>query len=235
MKNSDIYLEGCLYAKYMPDLEIKNLESGVSLLSPEQKETLAKLKALSKELKNARYAVGKNPENRTASQEEKLRVIEANSPELHAAYRLKEELRLILHLRDAEGAADELDRWIERARNSGLEPFVKLADKIARHRENILNSIKYQANSSQSESCNALIKSLIRIGKGFRNLANLTALILLKCSQIVIPLANRFQLTAEQRLERVNKAREYRLRREAQRRRDAQDGAEPTGNAAACP
>ena len=28
MKNSDIYLEGCLYAKYMPELKVKNLESG---------------------------------------------------------------------------------------------------------------------------------------------------------------------------------------------------------------
>ena len=28
VKNSDIYLEGCLYTKYMSDLKVKNLESG---------------------------------------------------------------------------------------------------------------------------------------------------------------------------------------------------------------
>ncbi|MBQ7606598.1 MAG: transposase [Desulfovibrionaceae bacterium] len=85
---------------------------------------------------------------------------------------------------------------------------MSLQTKLLGHRQNIRNAIKYQANSSQSERCNALIKTLIRIGKGFRNLANLTALILLKCSQVVIPLAN---TSSRERLELINRAREYRL------------------------
>ena len=125
-------------------------------------------------------------------------------------------------MRDEKEAADELDRWIDRA-------LLSLQTKAQ------TEYIKYHANSSQSESCNALIQALIRIGKGFRNLANLTALILLKCSQLVIPLANRFQLTSEQKLELRNRAREYRLRREAERRRAAQERGDPAGNAAACP
>ncbi len=59
---------------------IKNLNRLSLFLTKEQQETLKKLKKFDGELKNPRYAVGKNPENRTENQEEKLRMIEANSP-----------------------------------------------------------------------------------------------------------------------------------------------------------
>lgn len=184
-------------------------------LPPEKQEYLQQLKKNQKLLKNARYAVCKNPENRTESQNDKLLMIATNSPELYAAYKVKERLRAIIHLRTVSVAEAEIDRWIKDARASKLEPFVTLADKIARHKQNLLNTIELQANSSQSESCNAKIQAMIRIAKGFRNLDNLIALIMLKCSDLVIPLKNRPQLTQEQLSEMRRKAKEYRERRAA--------------------
>ena len=181
----------------------------------DKQEALLKLKNLSGELKNARYAVTKNPENRTACQNDKLNLIAASAPNLYKAYELKESLRQIAHMHVADGAEHEIDLWIERASESGLAAFATLAEKISRHKQNLLNSIRFGANSSQSESCNALIKSLINIGRGFRNLDNLSALIFLKCSRIVVPLKNRPQYTAEQRDELRRKAKEKRQRRAA--------------------
>lgn len=95
-------------------------------------------------------------------------------------------------MKDKNLAIIELNKWIKEAKNSGLNPMKELAEKIEnRHYENIVNAITYQANSSKSESTNAIIQGLIRIAKGFRNIKNMIALIYLKCSNIVIPLCNR--------------------------------------------
>ena len=210
------------YIKMIKDLndgkKVKRINRLRNLLTPEQQEVLKKLKTIAKELKNARYAVGKNPENRTENQEEKLKVIEANSPTLYKGYELKEEIRQISHMSDVKSAEAELDRWVEKARNSGIPAFVRLAEKIVRHRENLLNTIRYGANSSQSESCNAKIKRIIRRAHGFRNLDNLSAMIYLECSDLVIPLPHRPHFTAEQIAENRRRAREYRQRREEARR-----------------
>ena len=196
----------------------KLINKALKCLPAEKQEALLKLKKLSGELKNARYAVTKNPENRTACQNDKLNLIAASAPSLYKAYELKESLRQIAHMRVVDGAEHEIDLWIERALESRLPAFVTLAEKISRHKPNLLNSIRFGANSSQSESCNALIKSLINIARGFRNIDNLTALIFLKCSRITVPLRNRHQYTAEQKDELRRKAKEYRQKREAAKR-----------------
>ena len=117
--------------------------------------------------------IGHNPENRTELQIEKIHMIENSYPDLYRAYQLKEGLRLILHIKDHELAKHELDIWIEKAKSCGLKPMSELADKIERHRTNILNSIQYQANSAKSESANTTIKYLIKLARGFRTLENL--------------------------------------------------------------
>ena len=59
---------------------------------------------------------------------------------------------------DADYAANELDRWISNANKSGVTPFITLAEKVSRHRDTILNSIKCRANSYESENCNCIDK-----------------------------------------------------------------------------
>ena len=85
--------------------------------------------------------------------------------------------------------------------------------KIQRHRENILNAVHFQANSSKSESTNTTIKGLIKVARGFRNLDNMIALIYLKCSDLLIPLNNRVQPSPEKRTAIRLKAAERRRKR----------------------
>ena len=187
--------------------------------STEHQKILNDLAQKAKDIKGARYALGHKPENRTESQTERLKLIENSYPDLYRAYQLKETLRLILHLKDCDLAADELDRWISEASACGLKPMEELAEKIQRHCQNIFNSIRFQANSAKSESTNTTIKSLIKMARGFRNLENMKALIYLKCSDLVIPLNNRPQPSAERRMEMRLKAAEQRRIREELRRR----------------
>lgn len=166
--------------------------------SPEHQEELDRLADRAKSIKGAKHALGHNPENCTDYQADKIRLIENSYPDLYRAYQLKESLRLILHMKNDILAADELEQWISDASSSGLKPMEELAEKIVRHRKNILNSIRCQANSAKSEAVNTTIKVLIKMARGFRNIGNLVALVYLKCSDLVIPLNNRPQMTAEQ-------------------------------------
>ena len=167
------------------------------------------------DIKGSRYTLSHKPENRTEKQNERIQLIENSYPDLYRAYQLKEALRLILHLKDYELAIDELQKWIADAMGCGLNPMKQLAEKINRHQENILNSIRFQANSAKSESTNTTIKALIKMARGFRNLENMMALIYLKCSDLVIPLNNRPQPSSERRNAMRLKAAERRRAREA--------------------
>ena len=184
--------------------------------SSDHQGLLDALSQRAKDIKGSRYALGHNPENRTESQTEKLRLIENSYPDLYRAYQLKETLRLILHLKDCDLAAEELDKWFADAVSCGLKPLEELAEKIQRHRENILNSIRFQANSAKSEATNTTVKALIKMARGFRNLENMKALIYLKCSDLLIPLNNRPQPSAQKRRTmRLKAAQQRRSRQEA--------------------
>lgn len=190
-------------------------------LTPEHEASLQELADRIDDFKGARFALGHNPENCTEKQVEKLQLIENSYPDLYRAYQLKEALRLILHMKDREQAACELAKWIGDAKNSGIKPMQKLADKIEnRHLENILNAIECQANSAKSESTNTTIKGLIKLARGFQNMQNMISLIYLKCSDIVIPLCNRPQPSREYLARKRERANELRRLREEQRRRE---------------
>lgn len=190
-------------------------------LTPEHESSLKELSDRVKIFKGAKFALGHNPENCTDGQAEKIKLIENSYPDLYRAYQMKETLRLILHMKDRDQAACELDKWIEDARKSGIKPMQELADKIEeRHLENILNAIEHQANSAKSESTNTTIKGLIKLARGFRNKDNMISLIYLKCSDIVIPLCNRPQPSKEYLARKRERANELRRLREERKRRE---------------
>ena len=182
--------------------------------SLEHQQVLDEYENRVKDIKGSKHALGHRPENCTAGQYDKIKLIENSYPDLYRAYQLKESLRLILHMKDHEQAAIELDNWISEASACGLKAIEELSEKIARHRINILNSVRLQANSAKSESANTTIKTLIKVARGFRNMENLKAFIYLKCSDLVIPLNNRYQPDAEKAKELRDRANDLRRKRE---------------------
>ena len=70
---------------------------------------------LARDLKGARFAVWKNPENLTDRQATKLATIQQTNARLYRAYLLKEQLRQIYQL-PAGHAERLLDRWLAWAR-----------------------------------------------------------------------------------------------------------------------
>jgi transposase len=141
-------------------------------------------------VKGARYPLSKNPENLSAGQEATLELIAKSNPKLYRAYLLKEKLRLIFH-HTLEEAVRELREWIAWARRCRIPQFVELQKKIARHADAILSTIKHGLSNARIEAINNKIKLTIRMGYGFRNIDNLIATVMLRCSGINLALPGR--------------------------------------------
>lgn len=121
-----------------------------------------------KKIKDARYALWKNPEHLTSPQQAKLDWIAKAHPRLHRAYLLKEKLRLIFGL-PIEEAAPELDRWIAWARRCRIPEFVDLQHRIIKHKTAILTAIAEGLSNGRTEAVNTRIRLLTRIAYGFHN------------------------------------------------------------------
>ena len=103
-----------------------------------------------------------DPSALSEKQKEKVALIAEKSPELYQAYQHKEKLRHILSMKEEPDAAENaLNDWIERMEHSEVEEFQDIAEKIARHRQNICNAIRYGRNSARLEAINNCIKLII--------------------------------------------------------------------------
>ena len=108
--------------------------------------------AAAKDLKGARYALWKNPENLTDRQRAKLSSIQKTNARLYRAYLLKEQLRQIYRL-PAEAAIRLLDEWIAWARRCRLPSFVKLARTITKQRAGIVAAIEHGLSNECPSHC----------------------------------------------------------------------------------
>jgi transposase len=140
-----------------------------------------------KAIKGARFSLWKNPEDLSCSQQAQLEMVAISNPKLHRAYLLKEGLRLIFHM-PIKGAAAALDRWLSWASRCRIKQFVELGRKVRRHKEAILAAIGHGLSNARIEAVNNKIKLCIRTGYGFRNIDNLIALIMLRCTSLPISL-----------------------------------------------
>ena len=143
--------------------------------------------AVAKDLKGARFALWKNPENLTGRQQLKLADIQATNEPLYRGYLLKEQLRAFYRV-PTEYAPDMLDAWLAWARRCRLEPFVKLARTITAQRAGILAAIDNGLSNARVEAINTQIRMLTRRAFGFHSPDALIALAMLSLNGLCPPL-----------------------------------------------
>jgi transposase len=143
--------------------------------------------AAAKDLKGARYALWKNPENLTDRQAAKLSSIQKTNARLYRAYLLKEQLRQIYRL-PAEAAIGLLDEWIAWARRCRLPSFVKLARTITAQRAGIVAAIEHGLSNARVEAINTQIRMITRRAYGFHSAGALIALAMLSLAGLCPPL-----------------------------------------------
>lgn len=148
-------------------------------------------KALAKELKGARYALWRNPEDLTERQQAKLADIRRTNDRLYRAYLMKEQLRMVFHQDSPAAALALLERWLAWACRSRIPVFVKLSRKIRRHRAGIQAALSHGLSNARVESVNTKIRLITRRAFGFRSPEALIALAMLCLGGLCPPLPGR--------------------------------------------
>ena len=135
----------------------------------------AGMTAHARQLKGARYALWRNPEDLTARQEAKLAWIAKINKRLYRAYLLKEQLRQILHVKD-QAAIPMLQKWIAWAVRSRIPSFVDLARRVKANLAGILQALLNNLSNGLIESTNTKLRVLTRIAYGYKDPDHLIAL-----------------------------------------------------------
>jgi transposase len=146
--------------------------------------------ALAGELKGARWALWKNPEDLTRRQRGKLAWIARVNGRLYRAYLLKEQLRLVFKLKGVR-ATVLLEAWLGWARRCRIPAFVKLAKTITAHRSSIQAALTEGLSNGLVESTNTKTRLLTRVAFGFRSPNALIALAMLSVGGLCPPLPER--------------------------------------------
>jgi transposase len=146
--------------------------------------------ALAKDLKGARFALWKNPENLTPRQQLKLAHIQKINQRLFRAYLLKEQLRQIYRV-DPGDATGVLDAWLKWAWRCRLAPFVKLARTIRAQRAGIEAACRNQLSNARTEQINTQIRLITRRGFGYHSQQAVIALAMLSLGGLCPPLPGR--------------------------------------------
>jgi transposase len=139
--------------------------------------------AAAKDLKGARFALWKNPENLTDRQKLKLADVQKTNRPLYRGYLLKEQLRQIYRL-PASAAIALLDEWITWARRCRLAPFVKLAKTITEQRAGIVAAIEHGLSNARVEAINTQIRMITRRAFGYHSPEALIALAMLSLADL---------------------------------------------------
>jgi transposase len=146
--------------------------------------------ALARDLKGARFALWKNPENLTPRQQLKLAHIQKINQRLYRAYLLKEQLRQIYRV-DRDEATRVLDAWLKWARRCRLQPFVRLARTIRDQRAGIEAAFRNGLSNARVEQVNTQIRLITRRGFGFHSPWAVIALAMLALGGLCPPLPGR--------------------------------------------
>jgi transposase len=148
-------------------------------------------KAVAKELKGARYALWKNPEDLSDRQQAKLADIARTNRRLYRAYLLKEQLRQVFAQDTAQEAISLLERWLAWACRSQIPAFVKLSRTVREHKVAIYAAVAHGLSNARVESLNTRLRLIMRRAFGFHSPEALIALAMLNFGGLCPPLPGR--------------------------------------------
>ena len=139
-------------------------------------------------IKGTRWSLLKSPDKQSVPQLALLGEVQHANKAMFRAFLLKEELRVLYQLKDRALAPAHLDAWLAWASRSRLEPFLKLARTIRRHRAGILAAIRLGLSNGRLEGLNSRIRLISHRSFGFHSAQPLIALVYLCCAGVVIDL-----------------------------------------------
>ena len=121
-------------------------------------------------LLNARWCVLKNPENLNQKQEQKLSELVSQNLKTIKAHLLRESFQKFWEYMSVAWVKRFLEQWCFIAMRSKIEPIIKVAKMLRRHKDEILNWFKVMPRISNGvvEGFNNKVKLIMRKAYGFR-------------------------------------------------------------------
>jgi transposase len=108
--------------------------------------------------------------NLSATKQQELNELFAMNRKVFKAYLLKESLDRLWTYRYEGAMVNYLHRWVDQLRWQRLQPFQNLAEMLVSHLDGILNYCRTKVPLGVVEAINGNIKSLLRRGRGYKNL-----------------------------------------------------------------
>jgi transposase len=135
------------------------------------------------DLKGARWALWKNPQDLNRDQQAKLAWIQRTNRRLYRAYLLKEQLREVFR-HPFEDAVLLLDRWLAWAIRARLAPFVEVARMVIDQMEAIEATLYLNLSNARVEAINTRLRLIARRAYGFHTPYAMIALAMLSCGTV---------------------------------------------------
>lgn len=164
---------------------VKHLNEAVDeVRRSEMRRLVGKEKA---EFKSTRWLLLKNPWNLTTDQQERLStLVRLNLPIVRAWY-LKEAFQLFWDYRQRARARAHLEKWMNSAMRSRLEPLKRFVRMLRSHLAGILAWTNIRLSNGALEGMNNKIKSISHRSFGFRSAENFIAAIYHCCARLPLP------------------------------------------------
>ena len=164
---------------------VKHLNEAVDeVRRSEMRRLVGKEKA---EFKSTRWLLLKNPWNLTTDQQERLStLVRLNLPIVRAWY-LKEAFQLFWDYRQRARARAHLEKWMNSAMRSRLEPLKRFVRMLRSHLGGILAWTNIRLSNGALEGMNNKIKSISHRSFGFRSAQNFIAAIYHCCARLPLP------------------------------------------------
>ena len=133
----------------------------------------ASTEAEKKQLKGLRYLLLKNRQNLTEKEQKRLQKLAETHPDLYDLWELRQELHDWYEVRTIpEFARLTLVRWIQRARQLGMNALNKFCKTLESWQKEITNFFEHRITSGFVEGMNSKIRVLKRIAFGIPNYAH---------------------------------------------------------------
>ena len=164
---------------------VKHLNEAVDeVRRSEMRRLVGKEKA---EFKSTRWLLLKNPWNLTTDQQERLStLVRLNLPIVRAWY-LKEAFQLFWDYRQCARARAHLEKWMNSAMRSRLQPLKRFVRMLRSHLAGILAWTNIRLSNGALEGMNNKIKSISHRSFGFRSAENFIAAIYHCCARLPLP------------------------------------------------
>lgn len=178
---SPAFISGC--SSYLPNAAITFDKFHVA---KEVNKAMDELRKLERQgnvlLKGHKYTLLKNKLSPRLKEERDLLL--EYYPKLGEGYRLKQLFAEFWEFRDKQEAEGYLAFWCDIVEESGIRPFIKVANTIKAHWTGIINYIESRINNGILEGLNSKIQLAKKRARGYRNTKNFINMIYFICGKL---------------------------------------------------